>query len=393
MVCLILSLNSNGMLHLPFICLNSIKTGMKMEYKVIGQSKTYYGKLILLSNVELDSQTSVMPNVFISQTRRWRGRWVTGNASRGEGPRLERSIQEWYVVFVTLLIILFPHKTLHYLSLCSKVSRQISVIPLECPNASVASFWWDENTNGKLVMRKFSMIDQADWSDNIEMDAAGTAGQLNCKHVVLNTAIDSLAGAYHRSSLVTISPRYVVKNTLHISITMIALSGGQQDVINKATQLRDKPTARDKKEELILKPGDSTFLYTFHDVSFEGIDSPRRWVVFCVNAAHSQIVGSRERPHKWHIVPIDRMDRFYYGEHDGLDTMSGIIEAKVSSAGGSNMIVIAHSANPPYRIENRSSSHFIQFLQDDDDATVFELPPMHSCGYTWCVASSCKYLF
>ena len=110
MVCLILSLNSNGMLHLPFLCLNSIKTGMKMEYKVIGQSKTYYGKLILLSNVELDSQTSVMPNVFISQTRRWRGRWVTGNASRGEGPRLERSIQEWYVVYVALLIFLFHTK-------------------------------------------------------------------------------------------------------------------------------------------------------------------------------------------------------------------------------------------------------------------------------------------
>ena len=145
-----------------------------------------------------------------------------------------------------------------------------------------------------------------------------------------------------------------------------------------------------RKNIFIILTHISTFLYTFHDVSFEGIDSPRRWVVFCVNAARS---SSSERPHKWHVVPIDQKDRFYYGEHDGLDTMSGIIEAKVSSAGGSNMIVIAHSANPPYRIENRSSSHFIQFLQDDDDATVFELPPMHSCGYTWCVASSCKYLF
>ena len=229
-------------------------------------------------------------------------------------------------------------------------------------------------------MRKFSLTDQAGWSDNIEMDAAGTAGQLNCKHVVLNTAIDSLAGAYHRSSLVTISPRYVVKNTLHISITLIPLSGVQQDVINKAHQLRDNPTAKDRKEELTLKPGESTLCYTFHDVSYEGIDSPRRWVAFRVNAARSQ------GPHKWHAVPIDRMDCFHYGEHDGLDTMCGIIEAKVSSAGGSNMIVIAHSATPPFRIENRSSSHYIQFVQDDDDSTVFELPPMHSCGYTWCVS-------
>jgi hypothetical protein len=44
---------------------------------------------------------------------------------------------------------------------------------------------------------------------------------------------------------------------------------------------------------------------------------------------------------------------------------------------------ISHSSIPPYRIENRSASHYIKFVQDDDDAIVFELPPMHSCGFTW----------
>jgi hypothetical protein len=70
------------------------------------------------------------------------------------------------------------------------------------------------------------------------------------------------------------------------------------------------------------------------------------------------------------------MDLFHYGEHDGLDTMCGILEAKVhSSSFGGILLAILHSVRPPYRIENRSSSSYIQFVQDDDDATLF--------GYTW----------
>ena len=64
--------------------------------------------------------------------------------------------------------------------------------------------------------------------------------------------------------------------------------------------------------------------------------------------------------------------------------MCGIIEAKVhSSDGGSTVVSIAHAPVPPFQIENRSSTHYLQFVQDDDDAVVFELPPMYSCGYTW----------
>jgi hypothetical protein len=49
----------------------------------------------------------------------------------------------------------------------------------------------------------------------------------------------------------------------------------------------------------------------------------------------------------------------------------------------SQKCTISHAAVPPYRIENRSNTHFVRFAQHDDDAVVFELPPMHSCGYTW----------
>ena len=262
-----------------------------------------------------------------------------------------------------------------------KVSKQISVIPLESPKECVIKQWWDQETNGQLVLKNIGINNQVEWSENLELDAAGTTGELICKRVILNTSIDSLAGAFHRSNLVTISPRYCVKNLLHISITVMPLCGSQRDVISKSLQLRENPTAYDERANLTLKPGESTILYSFHDVSFKGVDNSRRWLAFCVNAARSR--GGHMKA-KWHLVPTDSMDQFYFGEHDALDTMCGILEAKVhTSAGGSMLLSISHSAIPPYRIENRSLAHSIQFVQDDDDATIFELPPMHSCGYTW----------
>ena len=64
--------------------------------------------------------------------------------------------------------------------------------------------------------------------------------------------------------------------------------------------------------------------------------------------------------------------------------MCGILEAKVHASGtGSMLTSISHSEVPPFVIENRSSSHFLRFCQDDAQAVLFELPPMSSCAYTW----------
>ena len=265
-----------------------------------------------------------------------------------------------------------------------KISHQIKVIPLESPSSKVAKYWWDKSTNGKLVLNNTLMSNDMGWSDTIELDASGTSGELRCKNIVLQSSIDSLAGAFHRSSLVTISPRYIVKNTLHMPITVMPFSGSLQDVMKKAIQLRIHLNSYDKQRGVTLKPGESTICYHFHNISPENVDISSRWIAFCVNAVRSDRGNLRN---KWHIIPTDRMDLFHYGEHDGLDTMCGILQVKVHQSGihRSILITINHSSLPPYRIENRSASHSIQFVQDDDDATVFTLPPMHSCGYTWYV--------
>jgi hypothetical protein len=48
-----------------------------------------------------------------------------------------------------------------------------------------------------------------------------------------------------------------------------------------------------------------------------------------------------------------------------------------------NKCTIKQAAVPPYRIENRSNTHYLRFQQVDDDALPFVLPPMRARGYTW----------
>ena len=147
-----------------------------------------------------------------------------------------------------------------------------------------------------------------------------------------------------------------------------------------ATYLRESLNESEEKSLITLSRGESTVIYNFNKCH-GAIDSSYRWVAFRVNARR---FGATFKC-KWHMVPLDVMQSNLFGEHDGVnDTLCGIIEAKVhSTTEGSILTSISHADTPPFRIENRSQTHHLQISQDDDEAEMFELPPMHSCGYTW----------
>lgn len=147
-----------------------------------------------------------------------------------------------------------------------------------------------------------------------------------------------------------------------------------------ATYLRESLTESEEKSLITLSQGESSIIYNFNKCH-GAIDSSYRWVAFRVNARR---FGATFKC-KWHMVPLDVMQSNLFGEHDGVnDTLCGIIEAKVhSTREGSILTSISHADTPPFRIENRSQTHYLQISQDDNEAEMFELPPMHSCGYTW----------
>jgi len=318
-------------IYSPFWIMN--KTGMKLQYRVSNQSKRYF-----------DSGVGGLP------------------------------------------IMIHCGKSEETNKAYKNASREIYVIPLEPPTKSVLQSWWDFSCNGELAMTKNALqrrgLTIVDWSEKIELSAAGTSGEVHCKDYVLNSSIKSLVGAFHSTNLITLSPRFVLKNMLHISITFVPLLGSLHEAIARSRQLRKHIGHVDSICSFNLLPNQSTVIYNFHDTNYgQSVEKTYRWIAFCVNA--SRFGGSFKS--KWHLIPLEVMTSTYFGEHDGInDTMCGILEGKVhASDGGSTVVSIAHAPVPPFRIENRSNIHCIQFVQDDSDGVVFELPPMHSCGYCW----------
>ena len=166
-----------------------------------------------------------------------------------------------------------------------EASRSIAVMPLQCAHDNVAQHWWDEGTNGSLVLQKCALgkngISLVDWSDTVNLDQVGTNGEIHCKKYIFNVSIDSLAGAFHRSNVISISPRFVVKNMLHIQISLVPIFGGKYDARRVASQLR---FGQKHNGKIDLDPGQSTVLFHFHNES-RGVEKEYRWIAFCVNAA------------------------------------------------------------------------------------------------------------
>lgn len=212
--------------------------------------------------------------------------------------------------------------------------KEISVIPLESPTLAVLGRWWDEQS-GRLVLTKHALTgnNKVDWSQKIEMDAAGTSGEVLCdKNFVFSVSVESLAGVFFRSNLIRFAPRFVVQNSLqHMSLSLIALSGSTLDVMRKARQLGNYLSDLDNRSKVDLGPGESTVIYNFNETGGVGRRS-FRWVSFRVNASKFC------RP-KWHLVRLDKNGTTYFGEVDRRNVMIGIIDATVNRSASSSLLV------------------------------------------------------
>ena len=129
--------------------------------------------------------------------------------------------------------------------------------------------------------------------------AAGTSGEFQCGKIIVNAKIEPLAGAFHQSKLICFTPRYVIKNNLHIAISLLPLSGSLRDTTRKASQLRQKQDEHLKKK-IDLAPGQTTILFNFHTIS-HGTDKSYKWIAFCVNASRYGATFKK----KWHLLPSE----------------------------------------------------------------------------------------
>jgi len=276
--------------------------------------------------------------------------------------------------------------------------REIAIMPLEGPKADVATVWWDDATNGKLILEHISLKHngkkRVEWSGEIGLDQAGSFGEIKCRNILFGVAIESLTGVFHKSNLISLSVRYVVKNTLHIPVTIIPMRGLYADVKKTADRLREEgvdkafsskkhspPGSTKHPPPIHLDPSETTILYEFQNVSHGFIKDNDIIRFLCVRVE----MDRWNKKAKWHLILADNFGATHYTEYDGLDNrMSGMFKVDVKQQQATTVISIGDTTHPPFLIENRSATHYLQFVQDDPDGVVNEVPPLNFCGYSWC---------
>lgn len=210
--------------------------------------------------------------------------------------------------------------------------KEISVIALENPTMAVFGEWWDER-NGRLVLAKNAIKDEKNsvkWSEKIGMDVAGTSGEVHCSsNIVFSVSVESLAGNFFRSNLIRFTPRFVVRNTLRMPISLIALSGSTAEAIQKTRRLRYFQSNCDTRTKVDLAPGESTVIYSF---SHAGSIGKLKWISFRVNADNNA-------DSKWHLVRLDKNGSTYLAEVGRRNVMTSIIDVTVNRSGGCSLLV------------------------------------------------------
>ena len=156
--------------------------------------------------------------------------------------------------------------------------REVSIIPLEGASLEGLNTWWDESANGQLVMNPPPLNSKGkslvEWSKGIGLDAVGQLGECKCKKFIFGVSIETLTGAFYRTNSIVFTPRFIVKNCMHIPITILPVSGIMPDVERLAKRmtehglfstLRKWKMRPDAFTELHLDQ--STVVYQFEDAS------------------------------------------------------------------------------------------------------------------------------
>jgi len=268
--------------------------------------------------------------------------------------------------------------------------REVCILPIEAATLDTAKVWWDEPTNGTLVLNHPPLNSRGkslvDWSSRVGLDAVGTLGECRCRSFVFGVSIETLTGAFYQSNSIAFTPRYVVKNTMHIPITVLPIAGLLSEVEKMAKRMTDSGLDATLRKYKIrpdaftsLGLDHSTIIYQFEDVSKISEEKDKdRYFLLRVDATSYNYLE------QWHVVRADTFGSFYYVEHDGVrDFPAGIVKVDVQLVGPTIITSVMISPRSPFRIENRSNSQYIQFVQDDPKAVVVELPPMSFCSFSW----------
>ena len=242
---------------------------------------------------------------------------------------------------------------------------------------SITSFW-NSTLRGKLecIPPAFDQLGRK-WSKEFEL-RSGNNGELETSCGVFGVKIAPLAGVLHRTSVVTLLPRFVVVNRLDFSVYITpqsipygddsSFSGQVLDALRSLISSNDHTgLTPDFHHTHIVDPGDSRAVYHFPSLRQPSAqtDGLKRCIVLQSTAGRSlsDSKGSDGVESDAQPIVVDELGQQYVWLAQ-VGKPKAVVCATVSVETPCVYIVLQNaSAHPPYRIENRSCTATLVYKQ------------------------------
>jgi hypothetical protein len=275
--------------------------------------------------------------------------------------------------------------------------NSVTVAPNEAPNMKVVNDWWNKKNNGEVKCPPIQLVKNGvqlvEASEKIGLDNVGLESEIQCGSFVYGVTVETMTGVFHGSNLMTIWPRFFVRNEFAMPIEVVAICG-KKEALMKSTD-RDWDAKKYVDKVVRLQPRESCVIFNF-DKAFSGGNTSEHTRFICFRVLQ-QFEGEQEPTtmnqssynasgkKRVHLVPANVLGSFYYSERmHGCNGLARVLVCKNTKSEATTIVTISDSSShPPFRLENRSTDHSILFIQDDDFAEPIVLPPMTWCAYAW----------
>lgn len=226
--------------------------------------------------------------------------------------------------------------------------------------------------------------DGRQWSQYFDV-APGNSGELRTACGFVSVQVSPLPGLFHRTSIVTLLPRFIIVNQLSISVEIHPIMCSFPPTLSI-----------DLCNKVELPPSSSGIIYSFtkmRNVDSVGVTDKKqykRWI--CIRECARLPNSSFSR-----AISLDDLGEvnLWLPIHSDVNSNSRLlISANVMLQGNIMVVTLKDdSLSPPYRLENRSFSHILEYRQYNNASSTWRsLHPGTWESFVWDNPYGGKYL-
>jgi hypothetical protein len=249
---------------------------------------------------------------------------------------------------------------------------------------------WDE-CQEKLVLQKPTFDEKGrHWSQYFDV-APGNTGELTTTCGSFSVQVNPLPGLFHRTSAVTLFPRFIIVNQLPIGVLIQPIMGYLPTVSSS--------TIVNSQNAIELLPNESGILYAFTQLPLRTFEVGEEFNHKRSIWVQALGMGSWNHSRPISLDDLGEINVWLPVKQSHIDTSDQssskiLISASVMLQESLVVVTIKDISNtPPYRLENRSLTHTLEYRQQHNALSNWQtLAPGTWSSYVWDDPYGSKYL-